>query len=127
MRVLRFEPVTRRLKFFVVFAMLALVPLRALAAVTVGLCPDHAGGTSGSELMAHQHGAMHDDTSPQSDTSGSPSVCSLCTVCCTGASFVPPAPSVLALGHADLERIPFFGRDPATPQPDNLDRPPLSH
>jgi hypothetical protein len=117
--------VIRKLKLWLVLALLALVPLRALAAVTVGLCPDHAGSTSGSELMAH-HGAMHDDTSPQGDTSGSPSVCSLCTACCTGASFVPPAPSVLALGHADLERIPFFGRDPATPQPDRLDRPPLT-
>jgi hypothetical protein len=119
--------VIRKLKFLLVIGLLALVPLRTLAAVTIGLCPDHAGGAPGSELMAHQHGAAHDHTSPQSDTSGSSSMCSLCTACCTGVAFVPAAPSALALGSGDLEQIPFFGRHPATPQPDKLDRPPLSH
>jgi hypothetical protein len=119
--------VKRKLKFLLVIGLLALVPLRALAAVTVGLCPDHAGGAPGSELMAHEHGAPHDDTSPQNDTNGSPSVCSLCTACCTGAAFVPTAPSAIALAGGDSEQIPFFGRHPATPQPDKLDRPPLSH
>jgi hypothetical protein len=126
MRVLGFGPVIRKLKFFIVFAMLALVPLRALAAVTVGLCADYAGGTPAGELVAHHHGAAGDETSPHGDASGSPSVCNLCTACCTGASFAPDTRSAFVVAGVDLEHIPFFGRDPGAHVPDQLDRPPLS-
>jgi hypothetical protein len=33
---------------------------------------------------------------------------------------------VVAIAAADFERTPFFGRDPGTPHPDKLERPPLS-
>jgi len=118
--------VIRKLKFFVVFAMLALVPLRALAAVTVGLCAAYDGGSPSVEHAGHHHGASSDDTSSHDDGTGSPSVCSLCTVCCTGASFAAEAPTALAVIGADVERIPFFGQGPGGHLPDQLDRPPLS-
>jgi hypothetical protein len=118
--------VIRKLKFFVVFAMLALVPLRALAAVTVGLCADYHGAGLATEHAAHHHGAAGDETSPHGDASGSPSVCNLCTACCTGASFAPDTPSAFVVADVDPEHIPFFGRDPGAHVPDQLDRPPLS-
>jgi hypothetical protein len=126
MLVLGFGPVTRKLKFLVVFAMLVLVPLRSLAAVTVGLCATGEGGTAAAELVAHHHGAAGDETSSDGDTRNSSLACSLCTACCTGASFAPDAPLGVRVAGADLERIPFFGRDPGTPHPDSLERPPLS-
>jgi hypothetical protein len=122
---LGFGPVATKLKIFVVFALLALMPLRALAAVTVGLCATGDGGTA-AELVAHHHGAANDQASPENDTKASSFACSLCTACCTGASFAPDALRAVALAAADLERIPFFGRDPGAPHPDKLERPPLS-
>ena len=116
----------RKLKFFVVFAMLALVPLRSLAAITVGLCAAGEGGTGAGEFVAHHHGAASDETSPEGDTKSSSLACSLCTACCTGASFAPDAPRALRVAGADLERIAFFGRDPGAHVPGQLDRPPLS-
>lgn len=114
----------KKLKFLLVVAMVALVPLRALAAVTVGICADYSDGTSSAELIPHQHGAGGHGTSSESD-SGTLSVCSLCTACCSGASFVPDARGAMTIAAADLERIPFFGRDPGTPHPAQLERPPL--
>jgi hypothetical protein len=118
--------VIRKLKFFVVFAMLALVPLRALAAVTVGLCAAYDGGSPSVEHAAHHHGASSGDASSHDDGAGSPSVCSLCTACCAGASFAAVAPTALAIASARVERIPFFGQGPGGHLPDQLDRPPLS-
>lgn len=115
-----------RFAYFVVLAMLALVPLRALAAVTVGVCATGEGGMASSEMAIHHHDAASDEASPEGDTTTSSLVCSQCTACCTGASFAPDAPRAFALAGVDVERIPFFGRDPGTPHPDELDRPPLS-
>jgi hypothetical protein len=117
--------VSRKLKFLVVFAMLVLVPLRALAAVTVGLCATGEGGTV-NELVAHHHGAGSDNTSPDHDNNDSQLLCSLCTSCCTGASFAATAPRTVPLASTDFERTPFFGRDPGAHIPGQLDRPPLS-
>jgi hypothetical protein len=115
----------KKLKFLLVVAMVALVPLRALAAVTVGICADSSDGAPGSELIAHQHGAGADHSSPESD-SGTLSICSLCTACCSGASFAADARGMVAIAAADFQLIPFFGHDPGTPHPEQLERPPLS-
>jgi hypothetical protein len=117
--------VVKKLKFLLLVGLVCLVPLRALAAVTVGICANYSDGTPGTELLAHQHGAGAEHSSPDSD-SGTLSVCSLCTACCSGASFAPDARGVVAIAAADLELIPFFGRDPGAPHPDQLERPPLS-
>lgn len=110
----------KTLKFLLVAAMLALMPVRALAAVTVGLC------ASGEDVVGHHHAAAGDEASPEADTKGTSLVCSLCTACCTGASFASEAPRLVRLAGADFERIPFFGRDPGPPHPGKLERPPLS-
>lgn len=115
----------RKLKYFFVLAMLALVPLRAYAAVSVGLCAAGEGGIVTAQVAVHHHGVASDGTSPGDDTRIPSLACSLCTACCTGASLAPDARRVVALASADFERIPFFGRDPGAPHPDKLERPPL--
>lgn len=110
----------KKLKLLLLVAVLALVPLRALAVATVGLC------ASGEAVAAHQHGAASDETSPADDTKGSSPTCSLCTACCTGASFAPDATRLVRVAGGDFEPIPFFGRDPGPPHPGKLERPPLS-
>ncbi len=116
----------RKLKFFIVFALLALVPLRALAAVTEGLCATGKGGTAAAEHAMRHHGAASDETSPDGDTKSSSLACSLCTACCTGASFAPDTVRALRAAGVDLELILFFGRDPGVHVPGQPDRPPLS-
>ena len=110
----------RNATFFVVLLLLALVPLRALAAVTGGLCAEY-GGSAG-----HHHSEAGEETSPQDDTGSASFACSLCTACCTGASFAAEAPAAVALADGHPELIPFHERRPVPPHPDNLDRPPLS-
>jgi hypothetical protein len=117
--------VKRNATFFVVVLLLALVPLRALAAVTGGLCANYGGSAVGADV-AHHHSAANGETSPQGDTDGTSSACSLCTACCTGASFAAEAPAAVALADGHPELIPFHERRPVPPHPDNLDRPPLS-
>ena len=114
----------KKLKILLVAAMLALVPLRALAAVTTGICPDHHDRLPGAELLVHEHGSADGDASSHHDDGGL-SVCSLCTACCSGASFVAETRAVVALAIPEFEPIPFFGRDPGAPHPDKLERPPL--
>ena len=107
---------SRTLKTMVVLLMLAVLPVRALAAVTVGFCAmHHHGAPTMSQHAAHEHGV------PQSDNQQ----CNACVEHCSNASVV--APSELSLAAAALaERItaaePFAGDI----VPDRLDRPPLA-
>ena len=121
---IRFAAVARTLKYFVLLVLFALVPLRAYAAVTVGLCAAGEGGTVGWQGAAQHHGAPSEPSS-EDDTQSPVIACSLCTACCTGASIASEALRTVPLALADLEPIPFFGRDPDAPHPDELERPPL--
>lgn len=114
--------VSRKLKAVVVLLMLALLPVRALAAVTSGFC-----------AFAHQHGAAtpaehahdsHDDSSPAHGHGASP--CSSCVAHCSSAAFAPmdaPAASAQAPG---AERSVLYQRSVASFIPDPLDPPPLA-
>lgn len=114
-------------RLLLVIALLVLVPLRALAATTGGLCAAYAADEAAAGHAAHHHGAAGDDTPQQTDgRNAAPSICSLCTACCTGVTFVAEAPSVLVFNAAYGERIPFLERRTVPPHPDALDRPPLS-
>jgi hypothetical protein len=117
-----------KLKILVLVAMVALVPLRALAAVTTGICPDHTKGMHGPDITAHHHhgAALADGDASSHDGASTLSVCSLCTACCSGASFAAEAPASVVFADAHRELIPFYERRPASPHPDQLDRPPLS-
>ena len=110
----------KRIKFLIVLAMLALVPLRALAAVTMGVCAlaDKGAGTHVHAMHAHE------DHAPSQDQSKSP--CNLCAEHCGSAAFaVPAAVSPLAV---------IAGVQPAAPRhlvppglmPEELDQPPIA-
>ena len=115
----------RNASFFLVLLLLALVPLRAFASVTGGLCASYA-ATAAAEHPAHDHGVPGAKTSQPDDTANpAASICSLCTACCTGVTFVAQAPAALAFSEAYGEPIPFLERLSASPYPDDLDRPPL--
>lgn len=106
---------SRRFQTIVVLLMMALLPVRALAAVTTGFC-----------AFAHHDGAASaagHDHSPAHSHDGSP--CNSCAEHCSGGAFasaaVPPAfaaaPGGERLRLHELSFTPFI--------PDPLDPPPL--
>jgi hypothetical protein len=114
--------VNRKLSTVVVVLMLALLPLRALAAVTSGFC-----------AFAHPHGsaapADHADHSPHD---GSPAhghgeaPCSSCVEHCSSAAFAPlHAPAKVAEAPAGEHSL-LYQRSVAGFIPDPLDPPPLA-
>src|ERR687885_764846 len=82
-----------------VVLLLALVPLRALASVTIGFCALHGHGAA-SEHAAHAH-HDHDDGAGQH---GSNDDCNSCVEHCASASAVPPA-KLPSLAPAGAQRI----------------------
>jgi len=114
--------VNRKLSTVVLVLMLALLPLRALAAVTSGFC-----------AFAHPHGsaapADHADHSPHD---GSPAhghgeaPCSSCVEHCSSAPFAPlHAPAKVAEAPAGEHSL-LYQRSVAGFIPDPLDPPPLA-
>jgi hypothetical protein len=115
--------VKRTATFFVVLALLALVPLRALASVTVGFCAatqpraaqaqadhDHGG--------AQTHGEAHD---PESNAD-----CNACVEHCTSASVLLPALPATLAGAFGAERVAMAEYFAAGHVPEHLDPPPLA-
>lgn len=109
--------------FFVVIALLALVPLRALAAVTIGFCAvadavAAAQGQAGHDHGAHPHGEAP-DPQPNAD-------CNSCVEHCTGASvLLPTLPATLA-GILGTERAVLPAYFAAGHVPEQLEPPPLA-
>lgn len=112
----------RTLKAFLLVLMLALVPIRALAAVTTGFC-----------AFAHEHGAPahhasgsheshgHDAPSPSHDDSP----CSSCVEHCSSAFFTASAAPITLLAAASAQPRILQERFAAGFVPDHLDPPPL--
>jgi hypothetical protein len=111
----------RKIKFVVVLALLALMPLRAIAAVTLGVCAlaEKAVATHVDAAHAHAEG----DHAPSQDDSKSP--CNLCAEHCGSAAFAAPAAdSPLAVPGA-LQRAASRHLLPPGLTPEELDRPPI--
>lgn len=93
----------------VVALMVVLLPLRALAAVTIGDC---AAGQHGAahqhEAQDHDHGSTHDHEH------------------CASASFVASAGPLPLAGPSAPDRVTQRSRLAASFVPDHLDPPPLS-
>ena len=118
----------RALKTLAVIVLVALIPLRAMAAVTIGFCAaghkemavaalaDH-----GRDAGAHAHHGGHE--APANPATSS---CSICVEHCSNAAFALAASSEVTAPAAKRDRIPLAG--PAVPAfvPDQLDRPPLA-
>jgi len=117
----------RALKLALVFVLLALMPLRAVAAVTIGFCA--AGHQEAGQAQDHhgQHGGEHsqhgDDPAPVQH--GSPN-CGICVEHCSSAAFAAPAGPALDVAAAVQDRTAFSTRPAPAFIPDPQDRPPLA-
>lgn len=118
----------RRLKVLVVLALVALLPLRALASITIGFC---ASGHQEQPAAAHgahgDHGDhAHDGAGDQHGKPAAPT-CNVCAEHCSNAAFAPDgaARSVEASAVSEASTGVAPRAAPAF-VPDQLDRPPLA-
>jgi hypothetical protein len=118
--------VNRTTKALVIVLLLAIVPLRGLAAVTVGFCAmGHKDAASHAHAQpAHDdHGHHAADHAP--DTGSSPD-CNVCAEHCNSASFAVPAPFDALVAAVHSGRIALGAVFAAGFVPDHLDPPPLA-
>jgi hypothetical protein len=116
--------VNRILKLVAIALLLAVIPLRALAAVTVGFCamgqhpemPAHADAHDASSHHPHGH-------APQSDNAPD---CSMCAEHCSSASFAVPAIFETVFAAHRSARIALGESFSAGFVPEHLDPPPLA-
>lgn len=108
----------RFLKVLVVLLLVGLIPVRALAALTVGFCG--AGHMAAASSM--DHGAHHEPPGAQPD----PSRCPVCAAHCWNASLAAHGSSwVLPLPDPEARVAVTINLEPGS-IPERLDRPPLS-
>jgi hypothetical protein len=119
--------VKRRLKFLVVLIVIALIPLRAVAAITVGLCAVANQDTAAQVQADHDHGASHHHhgQAPEPRSDGKPD-CSVCAEHCTSGSFVVPSASLSLPAVAGPDRVQVGHRLATGFVPEHLDPPPLA-
>lgn len=109
---------SRRLKTLVVLVLLALLPLRAVAAVTIGFCAMEQGREAAAAV--HQGCEEHAPAMPDKVS------CSICVEHCSSAAFVLPV-SQPASGKAVSDKCASLVERVAPAFfPDHLDRPPLA-
>ena len=108
---------------FVVLALLALIPLRGLAAVTIGFC------AAADPTVAAQAQADHDhDVHPHGEASDPDfnAECNACAEHCTSASVLLPALPATLAGTFGTERAVLPASFAAGHVPEHLDPPPLA-
>lgn len=108
-------------RLLVVLLLAALLPLRAVAAVTIGFC---AAGHQDQAVQAHAGHAHHDGDEQPADSS-KPS-CSNCAAHCSGAAFAPSAVAAVEAARITEIRISLAERVAPAFISDQLDRPPLA-
>jgi hypothetical protein len=117
------------LKTLAICLLIALMPVRAMAAVTIGFCASGHGdplvaahGGHGHDVGAHQH---HGNDEPPAKSGASS--CSSCVECCSGAALAPSADQAIGASITIAQdRISFASRVPPAFFSDQLDRPPLA-
>jgi len=114
----------RGLKALLVVVLLGLLPLRAVAAVTIGFCAAGHQQTAVAADAAHGHGTQHGQHEPKAPGDLNPG-CSYCAEHCAGATFVAPS-ECSSVAVAGAGPIPFGGLFAAGFVPDHLERPPLA-
>lgn len=120
-----FGPVKSALKLLLISAMLALIPLRGLAALTVGICA--AGNQEWNQAqVVHDHGSHERGAAPESNDDQKNADCSNCAEHCAGASFVPQATLTALPDGSGGDRVPPGERFAAGHVPEHLDPPPLA-
>lgn len=122
MPVLGFAAVARTAKLLIVLALVALLPLRALAAVTTGFCAVKHPGAAQAQVD-HDHAAQPHSEASDSDRNGD---CNACVEHCTGASVLLPTPTATLAGAFGTERAAQPAYFAAGHVPEHLDPPPLA-
>jgi hypothetical protein len=115
--------VNRTLKLVAIALLLAVMPLRALAAVTIGFCAmgqHEAPAQVATEESHDHHGHGH---APEPDSAPD---CNACVEHCSSASFAVPAPLETVVSVQRPGRIVLGERFAAGFVPDHLDPPPLA-
>jgi len=117
----------RALRTLVVLILAFLLPLRAVAAVTIGYC---AAGHQDMVVAAHgDHGqgagshAQHGDDQPAKPATPS---CSICVEHCSGAAFAPSVSRAMHVPAVTQDRVYLAARAAPAFFPEQLDRPPLA-
>lgn len=109
--------------FFIVIALLALLPLRALASVTIGFCAITHPVLEQAQVD-HDHAAYpHGGEAPDSDLNAD---CNACAEHCTSASVLLPALPATLAGILGTERAVLPAYFAAGHVPEHLDPPPLA-
>jgi len=116
--------VTRTIKTLAVLLLLAVLPLRGLAAVTVGFCAMGDHPAAAQAHAGHGQDAPHDHGSAPEPASTAD--CNTCVEHCSSATFAVPAPIGAALAAEGAARIASGEPFAAGFVPDHLDPPPLA-
>ena len=118
----------RVLRILVVLALVAALPLRAVAGATVGYC---ASGHKDMSVEAHAANHGHkatDHGSHEAPAEKSPlgDSCNICAEHCSSAAFAPPSGPAVSMQPRGNDQ-PFFAvRIAPAFVPDQPDRPPLA-
>ena len=121
-------PVPLNLRTLLIVVLVALMPLRAVAAVTIGFCaaghqelaiPSHAEHGHDAQVHAHVGG----DQPPAKPATAS---CSICVEHCSGAAFASSIAQPVGAGPVAQERVFLAERGAPAFILDQLDRPPLA-
>jgi len=116
----------RALKLAVVLMLMALMPLRAVASVTIGFCATgHHGEAAHASAPAHggeAHG-HHGDSPPAKPVESS---CNVCAEHCSSAAFAIPVVAVTEPQPTGADHTALAERHFPLHVPSQLDRPPLA-
>lgn len=116
----------RVLNLLLVCTMLALIPLRGLAAATVGICGAGGEDSSIAAPAGGYHSPHEHPTAPEAGDHGKKANCNACAEHCTGASFVPQTALTSLPDLAGAQRAVPGERFAAGHVPEHLDPPPLA-
>lgn len=116
----------RALKVLAVLVLVAVLPLRAVASVTIGFCATgHHGEAAHASAPAHgaeAHG-HHGDAPPAKPVESS---CNICAEHCSSATFAIPVVPVTEARPASTDRTALAEHFSPLHVPSQLDRPPLA-
>lgn len=113
----------RTLKLFAVGVLVALMPLRAVAGLTIGFC---ASGHQDMAVSAHASDGEHAQHEHGAPAKPAESSCNICAEHCSSAAFATPAEPTADFPLAVRDRTTFAERYAPAFFPDQLDRPPLA-
>lgn len=114
------------LKTLAIFLLVALMPVRAMAAVTIGFCASGHEDPGITVQAAHAHetvGHAHHDDAPAQPVEPS---CNVCAEHCASAAFAPSADVAVESRPVGHDRTRPAARNAPAFVPDQLDRPPLA-